>query len=115
MLGDRIESTALDVLELLIGATFTKARDAKLAEANLGLERLRYFMRLSFELRLIDARIAPIHARSGGITVLPGVPMLRSGVAMMSEVPSRQPPDGGVRFGPCGGGRRSCPMATMPV
>jgi hypothetical protein len=56
VLGDRIESTALDVLELLIGATFTKARDVKLAEANLGLERLRYFMRLSFELRLIDAR-----------------------------------------------------------
>lgn len=87
MLGDRIESTALDVLELLIGATFTKARDAKLAEANLGLERLRYFMRLSFELRLIDARIARIRAGSRGIKVPPGVPMLRSGAAMMSGVP----------------------------
>jgi hypothetical protein len=27
-----------------------------LNEANLGLERLRFFMRLSFELRLIDTR-----------------------------------------------------------
>ena len=56
VLGDRIESTALDVLELLIGATYTKSRDKMLTEANLGLERLRFFMRLSFELRLIDTR-----------------------------------------------------------
>jgi hypothetical protein len=56
VLGDRIESTALDVLELLIGATYTKSRDKMLNEANLGLERLRFFMRLSFELRLIDMR-----------------------------------------------------------
>ncbi|MGD0433579.1 MAG: diversity-generating retroelement protein Avd [Acetobacteraceae bacterium] len=56
VLGDRIEATALDVLELLIGATYTKSRDKMLNEANLGLERLRFFMRLSFELRLIDTR-----------------------------------------------------------
>jgi len=56
VLGDRIESTALDVLELLIGATYTKSRDKLLTEANLGLERLRFFMRLAFELRLIDTR-----------------------------------------------------------
>lgn len=56
VLGDRIETTALDVLELLIGATYTKSRDKMLTEANLGLERLRFFMRLSFELRLIDSR-----------------------------------------------------------
>jgi hypothetical protein len=56
VLGDRIESTALDVLESLIGATYTKAREKLLADANLGLERLRFFMRLSFDLRLIDSR-----------------------------------------------------------
>lgn len=47
LLGDRIETTALDVLDALIAATYTRARDSKLSNANLGLERLRFFMRLS--------------------------------------------------------------------
>ena len=55
-LGDRIENTALDVLESLMKATFTRARDQSLSDANLGLDRLRFFMRLSQELRLIDLR-----------------------------------------------------------
>ena len=53
MLGDRIEAAALDVLDALIAATYTRGRDAMLTNANLGLERLRIFMRLSRELRLI--------------------------------------------------------------
>ena len=56
MLGDRIEAAALDVLDALIAATYTRGRDAMLTNANLGLERLRIFMRLSRELRLIDGR-----------------------------------------------------------
>jgi hypothetical protein len=56
VLGDRIESAALDVLDALIAATYTRGRDAMLANANLGLERLRFFMRLSHDLRLLDAR-----------------------------------------------------------
>ena len=56
VLGDRIESAALDVLDALIAATYTRGRDTMLANANLGLERLRFFMRLSHELRLIDMR-----------------------------------------------------------
>ncbi len=56
VLGDRIESAALDVLDALIAATYTRGRDTMLANANLGLERLRLFMRLSQELRLIDMR-----------------------------------------------------------
>ena len=55
-LGDRIESTALDVLDVLITATYTKGRERLLAEANLGLERLRYFMRLSHDMRPLDAK-----------------------------------------------------------
>lgn len=47
VLGDRIQDAALDVLDSLIAATYTRSRDAMLARANLGLERLRYFMRLS--------------------------------------------------------------------
>jgi hypothetical protein len=56
ILGDRIETAALDVLDALIAATYTKGRGALLADANLGLERLRFFMRLCFDLRLIDGR-----------------------------------------------------------
>ena len=56
VLGDRIQDAALGVMDSLIAATYTKARDAMLAQANVGLERLRYFMRMSMELRLIDMR-----------------------------------------------------------
>ena len=41
LLGDRIQTTALDVLERLIEATYTRARRDTLAEANLGIEKLR--------------------------------------------------------------------------
>jgi|HubBroStandDraft_1064217.scaffolds.fasta_scaffold157613_1 hypothetical protein len=74
VLGDRIESTALDVLELLIGATYTKSRDKMLTEANLGLERL-------------------LHARAGGIKVPSGAPKVSSGTAMMSGARKFRPPE----------------------
>ena len=64
VLGDRIETAALDVLDALIAATYTRARDTNLSDANLGLERLRFFMRLSCELRLIDNRRYEHAARS---------------------------------------------------
>ena len=56
MLGDRIQATALDVLEALIEATYTRDRRAPLVRANLGLEKLRHFFRLAVELKLLDAR-----------------------------------------------------------
>ena len=40
-LGDRIRNTALDILESLIEATYTKRRAGHLARVNLGLEKLR--------------------------------------------------------------------------
>ena len=40
VLGDRIEGIALDVLERLIEATYTRGREALLAQANLGVEKL---------------------------------------------------------------------------
>ena len=55
-LGDRIEITALDILDSLSRATFTRSRDQSLADANLGLDRLRLMVRLSQELRLIDLK-----------------------------------------------------------
>jgi hypothetical protein len=54
VLGDCIEAAALDVLDALIAATYTRGRDAMLANADLGLERLRFSMRLSHDLRLLD-------------------------------------------------------------
>ena len=56
LLGDRIQSTALDVLEALIEATYTPERRAHLARANLGLEKLRFFFRLAHEQRHLDVR-----------------------------------------------------------
>ena len=63
-LGDRIQSTALDVLEALIEATYTRDRRGHLARANLGLEKLRFFFRLAVELRFLDARRYEHAARS---------------------------------------------------
>ena len=52
--GERIERTALDVLEALIEATYTKERARHLREANLGIEKLRFLLRLAGDLRLLD-------------------------------------------------------------
>ena len=56
MLGDRIQSTALVVLEALIEATYSRSRERQLAEANLGLEKLRILFRLAKDLRHLDLR-----------------------------------------------------------
>ena len=56
LLGDRIQTTALDVLDALIEATYTRRRSGHLARANLGLERLRFFFRLAYDLRCLDGR-----------------------------------------------------------
>jgi hypothetical protein len=64
LLGDRIQSIALDVLETLIEATYTRDRRAHLARANLNLEKLRHFFRVAFELRHLDGRRYEHAARS---------------------------------------------------
>ena len=56
LLGDRIQSTALDILDALIEATYTRDRRAHLARANLGLEKLRFLFRLATEMRHLDRR-----------------------------------------------------------
>ena len=56
LLGDRIEATALDVLERLIEATYTKERQGMLRAANLGLEKLRHLIRLAHDLHYLDTR-----------------------------------------------------------
>ena len=56
LLGDRIQTTALDVLERLIEATYTKRRGSYLMAANLGLEKLRFLFRLARDLKILDLR-----------------------------------------------------------
>ncbi len=46
LLGERIRAIALDVLERLIEATYTRNRRGHLAAANLGLEKLRFLLEL---------------------------------------------------------------------
>ena len=56
LLGDRIQSTALDVLESLIEATYTRDRESHLTRANLGIEKLRFLVRLAMDLGYLDPR-----------------------------------------------------------
>ncbi len=64
LLGDRLQTTALDILERLIEATYTKRRAGHLASANLGLEKLRFLIRLARDLRCLDNRRYEFAARS---------------------------------------------------
>lgn len=56
LLGDRIQGIAMDVLEELIEATYTRQRAAHLVRANLGIEKLRFLVRLTFDLGHLDRR-----------------------------------------------------------
>ena len=55
-IGDRIGTIALDVLEALIEATYTRERAHHLRRANLGIEKLRFLLRLAADLSLLDRR-----------------------------------------------------------
>lgn len=63
-LGDRIQAVALDTLESLIEATYTKDRTLYLRRANLGIEKLRFLMRLAADLKLLDRKRYEHAARS---------------------------------------------------
>ena len=56
LLGDRMQGAALDVLDSLIEATYTRQRNDHLARANLGIEKLRFLCRLAWDLRYLDRR-----------------------------------------------------------
>ena len=64
LLGDRIEATALDVLECLIEATYSRNRRPLLSHANLGIEKLRFLFRLAYDLHHLDVRRFEHAARS---------------------------------------------------
>lgn len=63
-LGERIEGAALDVLDLLIDATYSREPLALLRRINILLTRLRYLLRLAFDLRHLDGRRFEYAARA---------------------------------------------------
>lgn len=63
-LGDRMQNLALDVLESLIEATYTRDRARHLHHTNLGIEKLRILSRLAMDLRLLDTKRYEFVART---------------------------------------------------
>lgn len=51
-----MQATALDILERLIEATYSRARRPLLSQANLGVEKLRFLFRLAYDLHHLDLR-----------------------------------------------------------
>ena len=64
LLGARIQNAALYVFESLIEATYTRNREPLLARANLGIEKLRFLVRLAMDLEYLDRRRYEHAARS---------------------------------------------------
>jgi len=54
LLGDRMQTLALDVQESLIEATYSKSPTPHLLACNLRLEKLRFLFRLAMDLRYLD-------------------------------------------------------------
>jgi hypothetical protein len=53
-ISSRIDNLALDMLESIVEARYTKDKSAVLAQANLRLEKLRVLLRISHEERYLD-------------------------------------------------------------
>lgn len=56
LLGDRIETGLLDVLDKLIEANYSRDKALPLRQANLQLEKIRYQIRIAYKLRCLDTR-----------------------------------------------------------
>lgn len=63
-LGDRMLTMGLEVLERLIEATYQRHATPALQAANLELEKLRFVLRMVFDLRLFDVRRYEYAARA---------------------------------------------------
>ena len=64
LLADRIEGLLLDILERLIEAAYSRNKESALRSANLQLEKLRYLVRLSKDLKLINLKSYEFSARA---------------------------------------------------
>lgn len=56
LLGDRIETMILDLMDLIIQAIYTKNKTILLKEANLKIEKLRYLIRLTMDLKYLGIK-----------------------------------------------------------
>ena len=56
LLGDRIETGLLDVLDKLIEANYSREKLVLLRKANLQLEKIRYLLRIAYRMRCFDVR-----------------------------------------------------------
>jgi len=56
LLGDRIESLLLDILGDLIDAAYSRNKKEMLKSANLKIEKLRYMVRLSKDLKILNIK-----------------------------------------------------------
>jgi hypothetical protein len=58
LLGDRLQTMASDILELLIEAVYmpTSQKKARLNKVNILLEKMRHFVRLGFELGYYNSK-----------------------------------------------------------
>ena len=56
LLGDRIESSLLDLHELLIEAAYSRRKAQLLGKANLMVEKLRHLFRLAKDLKVLPIR-----------------------------------------------------------
>lgn len=54
LLGERLEMASFDVLEILLEACYSQSKLPLLKQANIKLEKIRYFVRLSKDLKLIS-------------------------------------------------------------
>jgi hypothetical protein len=69
---NRIETLALDVLEALIGATYTRERTQHLRRANLGIEKLRFPL-------LTKGKVSPRFCCGAGVSLWPIAEMAATG------------------------------------
>ena len=56
LLGDRIETILMDIMDLIIHSVYTKNKASFLKEANLKIEKLRYLIRLTADLKYLGNR-----------------------------------------------------------
>ncbi|MEQ1618765.1 MAG: diversity-generating retroelement protein Avd [Terricaulis sp.] len=63
-IGDRIQTQSLELLELVIEATYTKDRAALLRRAQLRVEQMRFLFRLCDEVKLLNHTAYEHAARS---------------------------------------------------
>jgi hypothetical protein len=54
LIGERLELACFDLLELLLDACYSRLKAPILQQANLKLEKIRYYVRLCKDLRLIS-------------------------------------------------------------